>query len=288
MSKQDRSSLLGFPTVVGNDATESSPPRKSEARSERETSIRRGVETLLSLTSDQAIAEGGLGVTRIAEMLGREKSQVSRALSTLAEYGLIDRDPDTLAYRLGWRIFAMANLAGERRLLDQAKPRLADLVTTFGERAYLSVLGGADTITILSHQSPRAVQAVGWVGRTTPAYCTSVGKALLFDHSRTELEMVFADVTFAPLAPNTARDLDQLHAMITAARVKGFATADEELETGLVSAAAPIRDPLGRIVAALNVSGPKYRLKSDLNKVGAALVAAAAGVGAELRGAQEG
>ena len=94
----------------------------ADVRSERETSIRRGVETLLSLSSDQAIAEGGLGVTRIAEILGREKSQVSRALSTLAEYGLVDRDPDTLAYRLGWRIFAMANLAGERRLLDYAKP----------------------------------------------------------------------------------------------------------------------------------------------------------------------
>ena len=37
----------------------------ADVRTERETSIRRGVETLLSLSSDQAIAEGGLGVTRI-------------------------------------------------------------------------------------------------------------------------------------------------------------------------------------------------------------------------------
>ena len=241
----------------------------ADVRTERETSIRRGVETLLSLSSDQAIAEGGLGVTRIAEMLGREKSQVSRTLSTLAEYGLVDRDPDTLAYRLGWRIFAMANLAGERRLLDYAKPLLARLVSEFEERAYLSVLQGSDTITIVSHQSPRAVQAVGWVGRTTPAYCTSVGKALLFDHSRTELGLVFDDVELAPLAPNTAKDLDELEAMIESARTRGYAIADEEMEPGLVSVAAPVRDPHGRIVAAVNVSAPKYRFEAGVDRVGA-------------------
>jgi len=79
---------------------------------ERETSIRRGVEALLTLASDEAAAEGGLGVTRVARMLGREKTQVSRTLATLAEYGLVDRDPDTRAYRLGWRIYAMAQTAG--------------------------------------------------------------------------------------------------------------------------------------------------------------------------------
>ncbi len=266
--------------MVGNEATKSG----QDGRTERETSIRRGVETLLSLSSDQAIAEGGLGVTKIAELLGREKSQVSRALSTLAEYGLVDRDPDTLAYRLGWRIFAMANLAGERRLLDYAQPHLAHLVSEFGERAYLSVLQGSDTITILSHQSPRAVQAVGWVGRTTPAYCTSVGKALLLDHSRAELKLVFEGVEFVPLAPNTARGLDDFEAMITAARAQGYATADEEMEPGLVSVAAPVRDPQGRIVAALNVSAPKYRFTAGFDRLGAALVTAAAELAAALRG----
>ena len=104
--------------------------------------MRRGLEVLLSLGSDAAIAHGGLGVTRIAEMLGREKSQVSRTLKTLAEYGLVDRDPDTLAYRLGWRIYALASLAGEPRLLDEARARAAAAgSTTRGARAPLRPAG---------------------------------------------------------------------------------------------------------------------------------------------------
>src|SRR5579859_2028218 len=79
------------------------PPVKATA--ERETSIRRGVEVLLSLAGDEALAAGGLGVTQISELLGREKSQVSRALKALSEYGLVERNHDS-TYRLGWRLYA--------------------------------------------------------------------------------------------------------------------------------------------------------------------------------------
>ena len=156
---------------------------------------------LLALGSEQAIEHGGLGVTRIAESLGREKSQISRTLKILAEHGLVDRDPDTLVYRLGWRIFALANLAGERRLLDAGRPQLQQLVARLSERAHLSVIQGADTLTIASESPPQSLQTVGWVGRTNPAYCTSVGQALLFDHSRAELDLLFDGVKFERLGP---------------------------------------------------------------------------------------
>ena len=174
--------VLDSATVVGDAATSDAAGRSTRPATARRASA--AASRCCSRSArEPAIASGGLGVTRIAEMLGREKSQVSRTLKTLAEYGLVDRDPDTLAYRLGWRIFALANLAGERRLLDYARPLLARLVTAFEERAYLSVLQGSDTLTILSESVADAPsrRSAGSVA-TTPAYCTSVGQALLFDH----------------------------------------------------------------------------------------------------------
>jgi DNA-binding IclR family transcriptional regulator len=240
---------------------------------ERETSIRRGVEALLTLASDEAAAEGGLGVTRVARMLGREKTQVSRTLATLAEYGLVDRDPDTRAYRLGWRIYAMGQLAGSRHLLDSARPLLGALVARFGEGAHLSVLQGNEVVTVLSEQSPHPVRAVNWIGRNTPAYCTSAGKALLLDRTSEELEALFD-------AP-TARGLA---AGIGAARDGGYAVADEEMDAGLTAAAAPVRDAEGRIVAAINVSGPSFRVRSRLAEIGAGVADAAAELSAALSG----
>ena len=68
------------------------------------------------------------------------------------------------------------------------------------------------------------------------------------------------------------------------ARERGYAIADEELELGLVSAAVPVRDGAGRIVAALNVSAPKFRFGERVDEAGAALVAAAQELGATLSG----
>jgi DNA-binding IclR family transcriptional regulator len=245
------------------------------AVAERETSIRRGVEALLTLASDEAAAEGGLGVTRVARMLGREKTQVSRTLATLAEYGLLERDPDTRAYRLGWRIYAMAHVAGSRHLLDSARPLLVDLVGRFGEGAHLSVLQGGEVVTVLSEQSPHAVRAVNWIGRSTPAYCTSAGKALLLDRTPAELEALFEGRPFAGSAPATPRTVADLAKAIAEARDRGYAIADEEMDAGLTAAAAPVRDH-GRIVAAINVSGPSFRMRPQLADVGAAVAAAAA------------
>jgi DNA-binding IclR family transcriptional regulator len=257
----------------------------SRLAGDRETSIRRAVDVLLALGSEPAIKQGGLGVTRIAETLNREKSQVSRTLKILAEYGLVDRDADTLVYRLGWRIFALANLAGERRLLDEGRPLLQQLVARLGERAHLSVQQGADTLTIASESSPHSLQAVGWVGRTSPAYCTSVGQALLLDHSPAELELLFEGVRFERLGPNTVRNVRELHGRIEQARERGFAVADDEMEAGLTAAAAPVRDAHGRIVAAVNVSGPTFRLAGRLPEIGRQVVAAAAGLSAAIGGA---
>jgi IclR family transcriptional regulator, KDG regulon repressor len=251
---------------------------------ERETSIRRGVEVLLALATDEAAAEGGLGVTRVAAALGREKTQVSRTLATLAESGLVERDPDTRAYRIGWRVYAMAQVAGSRRMLDAAAPLLEALVARFGEGAHLSVLQGNDVLTVLSRQSPHAVQAVNWIGRTTPAHCTSAGKALLLDRSPDDLAAVFEGRDPAAFAPAAVRTPAALAAAIAEARNRGYATADEELDAGLTAAAAPVRDGGGRIVAAINVSGPAFRVRAILPELGPAVAEAAGELSAALRG----
>ena len=227
------------------------------------------------LGRDEAVENGGLGVVRIAELIGREKSQVSRALKMLAESGFVDRDPATLYYHLGWRFFALAARAGEQRLLNVAPPLLERLIKSLGETAHLSVLQGTEVLTVLSKSPPHAVKAVGWSGRTVPVYCTSSGRALLFDHDRDALRELFSGVEFHELGPNTVRDVEELYERVVAARARGYALVDEEFEFGLVGAAAPVRDFKGSIVAALNVSAPRFRLGERLEDAGREVISAA-------------
>jgi IclR family KDG regulon transcriptional repressor len=150
-----------------------------------------------------------------------------------------------------------------------------ELGRTLGERTHLSVLQGTEVLTLLSESPDHAVQAAGWVGRLVPAHCSSSGQALLLDHTREQLRDLLGGVRFLRLGPNTPRSLAELTRRIEHARTRGYAIVDEEFEPGLVAAAAPVRDFRGRIVAALNVSGPKFRLGDRLEEAGVELADAA-------------
>ena len=255
--------------------------RTPRTGSERETSIRRGVEVLLSLSSDESLAAGGLGVTRIADVLGREKSQVSRALKALSEYGLVERTRDN-GYRLGWRLYALAQLAGERRLLETATPLMRRLAHSLGERVHLSVLQGTEALTVLSEAPGRSLQTTGWAGRVTPGYCTSAGRALLTDWADDEILAAFESVEFAALGPRTIGSPAELVAAVAGGREHGYVVVDEEFEPDLIGVAVPIRDPAGPVIAALNASAPRFRFLDRVSGAAAELNAVAAELTREL------
>lgn len=247
--------------------------------------VSRASAALIALGSEEAITRGGLGVVRIAELVGGDKGQISRLLTALDATGLVERDPQTLGYRLGWQFYALAARAGDQRLLEAARPLLRRLVEDLGERASLSVLRGSEVLTIFSESPPRSVQATGWVGRTVPAFCTSSGRALLFDTGPEELAALFAATDFHRSGPRAPHSVEELARRLDTSRRRGFAVVDEEFEPGLVAAAAPVRDFHGRVCAAINVSAPKFRLggRSRLEAAGQTIKSVADELSALLR-----
>lgn len=235
------------------------------------SSLAKGLALLKVLGSDEAQENGGLSVMRVAALTGREKSQVSRVLRVLAECGFVERDPDTLKYSLSWELFALAARAGDQRLLVAAPPLLRELVSQLGETSHLSVLRGGEVLTLLSQPAPHAIRAVGWTGRRVPAHCTASGRALLVDHDLDSLRALLGADPLRQLGPRGPRTIEELHERIVAARARGWAAVDEEFEAGLVAVAAPVRGMGGRIVAAVNVSAPRFRFSSRIHEAGPAL-----------------
>jgi DNA-binding IclR family transcriptional regulator len=223
------------------------------------TALVRGLEVLERL-GDPNVGRDGLGVVRLAELLDGDKSQLSRTLKTLDEHGYVERDPDTLAYRLGWRVFGLAASAADSRLLGAARPILLDLVVAFGESVHLSVRQGGMVLTILSESPPSTLHAPARVGALTPLGTTSAGRALVADLAPADLDRLGLS--------------DAKQAIALVAR-HGFAIVREEFEPGLVAAAAPIWGAAGGIVAAVNVSAPRFRFDDRLEDAASRLVEAA-------------
>ncbi|AJE81431.1 MULTISPECIES: IclR family transcriptional regulator [Streptomyces] len=239
------------------------------------SSAHRTLAILTTLGSKEAAERGGLGVVEIARRVGREKSQVSRALKTLDAEGFVERDRESMLYRLSWRVFTMAANAGHPRLLAVAPPVLRRLVGVLGERVHLTVLSSDGVLTVLSQGPARTVQAAGWVGRVTPLHTTSSGRALLFDHGDEEVAELLAGSRFASAGPGAPTGAEEFLARLAEARTAGYALAREEFEAGLVGAAAPVRDFRGQVMAALNVSAPAGRMGRDLDAAGRVVMSAA-------------
>jgi len=235
--------------------------------------LRRDLDLLEALASPEAQRAGELGVVRLARLTGREKSQVSRALKALAEEGVVERDPDTLGYRLGRRLFSLVARTVEDRLVRAAEPVMRDLSAELEETNHLCVLHEEEVLTLLS-VSGHSFRVHGWEGRGVPAHCTSAGRVLLLDASPDDLYVRFSEPV--------AHTLPELWAKIRQARRDGYALVREEFEEGLVGVSAPIRDFRGRVAAALNVSAPAARLGERLDAAGRVTAEAAARISAQL------
>jgi IclR family transcriptional regulator, KDG regulon repressor len=230
--------------------------------------LERGLGVLCALAEDPP-ARDGLGVVALAELVGGDKSQLSRTLRTLEEHGFVERDRESLAYRLGWRLFALAARVGESRLVAEAPPVLRALVRELGESVHLSVRQGDQVLTLLSESPAATLHAPGRVGGLTPLASTSAGRVLALDLEPADLEAL----GLAPYAD-----------AIAAARSLGYAIVREEFEPGLVAAAAPIRDAAGYVVAALNVSAPRFRFDNRLEASAPRVVEAAGTLAAAIGG----
>jgi IclR family KDG regulon transcriptional repressor len=233
----------------------------------QDTGAARILAILEALAHPGPVVTSGLTVTGLARSLGRDKSSVSRQLKPLVDLGLVERDEDGL-HRLGWRLFALAAQAGDQRLLMLAPPVMRQLGRQVKERVHLSIRRNDEVLTILSEGPYRAVEAAHWVGRTVPIACTSSGRALLFDHAADEIRTLLEDGFRKGPGSKAPATVEAVIDRVGRARALGYAAVVDEFDDDLSAVAAPVRDGHGRIVAALNISAPSYRLQSTLHAIG--------------------
>lgn len=208
---------------------------------------------LSELASEESLRRGGLGVVRIAERLGREKSQVSRALRALEAEGMVERDPRTRTYQLGWALYTLAARGVETRLVRAAVTRLRGLAEEYGRTVRLCVLIGGRVLTLVvippghaisygsAPQAPLrpADRSEGSAEAGVAVTTTAAGPALLLDWPTEALDQLPGDT-------------DDLAERIDRVRVRGYASQTD----GRAGWAAPVRDFRGIVLGAIEVAGP--------------------------------
>lgn len=198
--------------------------------------LRRDMEVLRELASDECLRRNGLGVVRIAVRLGREKSQVSRALRALETEGLVRRNGRTRTYQLGWGLYTLAARGVETRLVLAASSHLYRLADEQRADVRLCVLIGGQVLTLIS--MPSVVATVVEAPSQTPC-----GPVLALD---------WPDAALRALVSDGPADHTSLLASCAEARAQGYLRS-RATDAGAASYAAPVRDSRGTVLAAIQL-----------------------------------
>ena len=221
----------------------------------------------------------GLSLTEVVAALGLPKATAFAFLHTLELLGYLERNPETKVYGPGLKVLDLGfAYLGGRTILDITHPYLRALSEECGATTDVSVLDGGQVMTLALEKVWRMVDYRTNVGSRLPVHCSASGKAQLIDHTTPELAALLGPEPYAVRGPNTITSLAGLVEDLDRTRRRGYALTNEELAPGLRSAAAPIRDREGRIVAAICVSSPTVIMSHEhLEQVLAPKVIRAAG-----------
>jgi DNA-binding IclR family transcriptional regulator len=218
-------------------------------------SVSRALDILELLNKHQE-----LSVSRIAQTLGLDKSTVHRLLSTLRQKGYIKQDPQTQEYSTTFKLFEMGLYSVNKRgIVRIAHRHLEHLAGKLNETVNLAVLDGVNIVYIDKIESTAIIRADLGIGRSCPAYATSLGKAILSCLPEDRVLKLLGNVQFDSLGPNTVKTVDEFLAQLKQVSRRGFAADNEELIEGLACIGAPILTYTREPVAAISVASPRYR-----------------------------
>jgi IclR family transcriptional regulator, pca regulon regulatory protein len=248
-------------------------------------SLERGLAILSAFGSDRST----IGVSELGRELGLSRSTTHRYIATLTSLGYLQQDAETRRYRLGPRVldlgFAAINSMDIREI---SVPHLQRLSDATGFTVNMAVLAGPDVVYIercrTSRSGQREIDLNLHVGSRLPAYCTSMGKALLAFVREEELDRILEQVELVPRGPNTITDGKALRLELERIRATGLAVNDEELAYGLRSIAAPIHSRSGEVVAALNLAVHRSMISIDdlIERYGPLVKRTAAAISADI------
>jgi IclR family pca regulon transcriptional regulator len=217
-----------------------------------------------------------LTLSEVARTTGLTRAAARRFLLTLVELGYVRTDGRLFALRpkileLGYAYLSSLSLP------EIALPHLEQLVERVHESSSVSVLDGDEVVYVARVPTKRIMTVSISVGTRFPAYATSMGRVLLAWRETQWLDGYLASAKLRALTPHTLADAKSLLAELAGVRERGWALVDQELEEGLRSVAAPIRDPAGRVVAAINVAAnaSRHRVEELVERIVPELLATA-------------
>jgi DNA-binding IclR family transcriptional regulator len=219
-------------------------------------SVENALDILESLADDSVDST----LPSLAEKLGISRNKAFRLLATLENRGLVQREEHSGVYRIGLNTVGLAQrFIKGASLIKHAHPVMEELAKRHDEAVYLTVLMGEDVLFLDMVDCAQSVKAAPLVGKKFPFFTNAAGKVIKALESGDLLEK-FLRKSKRKLAPE---ELQRLESEMDEIRRKGVAVDCGGLGEGIIGVAVAVKDYAGKVVGAITVLGPAFRLLTD-------------------------
>lgn len=226
-----------------------------------------------------------LSAKEIADRLNVPATTLYPFLHTLVDHRYLEVD-EQKRYRLGLKLLErVGEIHQVYDVRSVARRELVTLSRAVEANARLAVLYGNDVLYLEQEEGgPQAnLILTEVVGLRVPSYCTALGKVLLANLPKYDLERALESMTLTRITDRTITDRDQLLDELRTVRERGYALELEELQLGGACVAAPIRNSGARVIAAISTSVLASRAQGgELARIADVVVATAADISEQL------
>ena len=203
------------------------------------------------------------GISDIAQVVGLHKATAHRIVTTLVNFGYLERADDGQKYRLGLELASLGFKVIRRMdLRREALPYMKQLVEEWDETCDLSIFDQGKVFYVEVFRGHRALTIAAAVGQRLPAHCTASGKLFLAYLPLAEQDVILSQ----PLEAYTEKSItspDILRVELINIRKQGYAVDYEEFEVGICAIAAPIFNRSGNVIAAIGSPSPTSRITPE-------------------------
>jgi DNA-binding IclR family transcriptional regulator len=215
------------------------------------------VDRAIALLKSVATSSTPPTVLELARECDINRSTAWRLLRTLEHHGLVDRDPITQRYTVGYGATSVAAAVTDDALVRRVRPVLGKLAAATGESVTLAVAKRFNLVYV-DQVDPPNVMVPNWLDKPLPLHATSGGKAFLAWLGPDERDAILP----AELPRYTARtitDRAQLEREFAEVRRVGYALCVREYEEFSSGASAAVLNARQSPIAVINVWGPAPR-----------------------------
>lgn len=187
------------------------------------------------------------------------KPSLLRLLRTLEGTGYVSRDANR-NYRIEVETSIMGVRESLRLLRKVSSPFCQEIQSRCGETVSMAYLFEDHVRVVDVLESPQNIRMSNFVGRILQPYASSLAKAIAAFQDEALTQTLLDVYGIYRATKNTMVDQLAIQNEYALVRARGYAEDKEETVEGGYCIGAPIRNFEGKVMAAISVSSPKFRV----------------------------